>query len=383
MARRRRFRWGFVGVGVVVCLLVAWAVVGRNKPAKAQKISIVAVAVAKAAVQDVPLSINALGSALPWEGVTVHTQVNGVLKRVAFSEGSNVTAGSLLAEIDDAPYLAALKQAQGALKRDKALLEEAALDLKRYQTLFKQDSIAQQQVDVQAALVKQYEGTVLLDQGAVDAAQVNVRYCRILSPVTGRVGVRLVDPGNIVSTTDATGIVIVNQIMPMAVVFTVPEQQFQELSSASEGFTKPLATEAFSQETGEALGRGDLRIADNHVDQATGTVEMKARFANPAARLWPSQFVNVKLTLKTLHDAITIPSAAVNHGPHGAFAYVVGPDDKVSVRPLKVLATQGDVAVIAEGLVPGATVVTDGQMLLKPGASVFVAKALPGKEPAA
>ncbi len=365
-------RWGFVLLGLVLVGLIAWIVFAGHKPKEQKKVAPTSVSVAQATVEDVPLSIGALGSALPWQGVTIHTQANGKLLKVAFHEGSYVKAGDLLAEVDPAPYKAVLLQAQGALKRDQALLEEARLDLKRYQTLSAQDSIPRQQLDQQAALVKQDEGVVLADQGTVAAAEVNLRYCRITSPVTGRVGVRLVDAGNIVSTTDTTGIVIVNQITPIAVIFTVPQGDFQRLSDVSNGFSHPLLTTALSQETGAELGTGELSIADNKVDPSTGTVQLKARFPNDGHTLWPGQFVNVRLTLQTLSQATVIPAAAVNQGPKGPFAYVVGPDMKASMRPLVIAATQDQVAVVKSGIKPGETVVTDGQLSLKPGAAVSV-----------
>jgi multidrug efflux system membrane fusion protein len=330
----------------------------------------VPVTVAKASVQDVPLTLTALGAAQAWQGVLIRTQVNGKLIAVNFREGGYVARGALLAEIDPAPYRAVLLQAQGALKRDQALLKAARVDLKRYQTLAQQDSIAKQQVDTQAALVEQDEGLVLIDKGAVAAAQVNVDYCRIKSPVAGRAGVRLVDPGNIVSTTDTTGIVTVNQVMPIAVTFTVPQGDFQRLSDVSGNFSRPMATRALSQETSALLSSGVVSIADNHVDSSTGTVAMKARFDNADKHLWPGQFVNVSLTLDTVPHATVIPAAAVNQGPSGAFAYVVSADRKALVRPVTVLATQDAIAVIKSGIEPGDTVVTDGQMLLKPGATV-------------
>ncbi|MGC1301983.1 MAG: efflux RND transporter periplasmic adaptor subunit [Caulobacteraceae bacterium] len=379
MARPRRFRLGFLLLGLVVVALVIWAVFGHPKDNKPKKAPVVAVAAAKATVQDVPVAVTALGSALPWQGVTIRTQVNGKLLQVPVREGSYVSSGALLAQIDPAPYRAVLMQAQGNLKRDQALLENARLDLKRFETLASQDSIALQQRDTQRALVKQDEGIVLTDQGAVAAAQVNLNWCRITSPVAGRVGVRLVDPGNIVATTDTNGIIIVNQISPIAVTFTIPESDFQRLSDASNGFTRPLATEAFGQENGADLGAGELSIADNHVDQTTGMVLMKARFPNASQRLWPSQFVNVRLTLNTLSQVIIIPAGAVNHGPKGDFAYVIGADDKVSARPITVGLSQDDIAVIKSGIQVGDTVVTDGQLSLKPGSHVRIQKPSPAK----
>jgi len=381
-------RWGFGLLGLLLVGLIAWILFAGHKPKEQKKPAPASVSAAQATVQDVPLSIAALGSALPWQGVTVHSQANGKLLRVAFHEGSYVKAGDLLAEIDPAPYRAVLLQAQGALKRDEALLDEARVDLKRYQTLEAQDSLPRQQLDQQAALVKQDEGLVLIDQGTVAAAEVNLRYCKITSPVSGRVGVRLVDPGNIVSTSDTTGIVIVNQITPIAVTFSVPEGDFQRLSDVSNGFSRPLLTTALSQETGAELGTGELRIADNKVDPATGTVELKARFPNESHKLWPGQFVNVRLTLQTLAQATVIPAAAVNQGPKGAFAYVVGPDNKATIRPLVIAATQDALVIVKSGIKPGETVVTDGQLSLKPGATVSIHGGLaggktPGKKPAA
>ncbi len=252
--------------------------------------------------------------------------------------------------------------------------------------LVAQDSIATQTRDDQAALVKQDEGTVLLDQGVVATAQVNLDWCRITSPIDGRAGVRTVDPGNYVSpasgtsstsgttgaSTSPVGIVIINEIEPIAVTFSVPQGDYQRLSQVSNGFRKPLATEALSQDTGASLGTGELSIADNRVDPATGTVEMKARFENTGDLLLPGQFVNVQLTLQTLSKATTIPVAAVNVGPNGSFAYVVAADQTVSMRPIVVGQTEGTTAVIATGLKPGETVVTDGQMSLTAGSVVKV-----------
>jgi multidrug efflux system membrane fusion protein len=369
MATHRRFRWGFAVVGVIAIALVAWVVL-HKPPAKTSKPQAVAVSTAKVTVQDIPVSITALGAAQAWQSDVIRAQVSGKLISVNFTEGSQVRAGQLLAQIDPAPYQAALLQAQGALARDQALLQNAKLDLERYRKLAVQDSISGQQVDTQAAVVRQVEGTVRIDQGAVAAAQVNLRWCRITSPISGRAGVRTVDPGNIVDASSTTGIVTIDQIEPIAVTFTVPQGDFQRLSDLSNGFRKPLATEALSQETGASLGTGQLTIADNKVDPATGTVQLKAHFPNPGDRLWPGQFVVVRLTLQTLSNAVTVPVTAVNRGPNGPFAYVVGADRKVSVRPLTVGWTQGSVAVIEAGLTPGETVVTDGQLVLKAGSRV-------------
>ena len=379
-----------LGVLIGAWLLIRCWLTPARKPTAAPTVT---VSVAKVSTQDVPVSITALGAAQAWTSDIILAQVSGKLLSVDFVEGTNVKAGQLLAQVDPAPYRAALTQAQGALERDRALLASARIDLARYQTLTDQDSIARQTFDDQAALVKQDQGTVLLDEGVVATAEVNLRWCRIISPIAGRTGVRMVDPGNLVtaseaptsSTSDATaplGIVVVNQIEPIAVTFSVPQGDYQRLSEVSDGFRKPLATQALSQETGDSLGAGALSIADNRVDPTTGTVKMKARFPNAKERLLPGQFVNIRLTLQTLSQATTIPVAAVNQGPNGAFAYVIGADQKVSMRPIKVSLTQDATAVIATGLKAGETVVTDGQMSLSSGSVVKVKPLVPTDPPA-
>ena len=299
MAASRRFRWGFVAIAAVAALLVVWAVAGHPKPARAAKAQAVPVAVAAVTARDLPLSITAIGAAQAWRTVLIRPQVSGKLQSIAYREGSFVKQGQLLAQIDPAPFNAALMQAQGALARDQALLQNARNDLVRYQTLLAQDSVARQTADTQAALVKQDEGVVMIDQGQVANARINLGYTRISAPVSGRVGVKL-------------------------------------------------------------------------VDAATGTAQLKARFDNAGQKLWPGQFLNVKLTLQTLRNAITVPAAAVNQGPKGPYAYVVGADHRAALRPVTVETIQGPTAVIRTGLSPGETVVTDGQMSLKPGSQVAV-----------
>lgn len=391
LARQRRL---IGGIGLALVAALFWYLFLYTPPAPPPTVRLVPVIVAKATVQDVPVTVTALGAAQAWTSVTILAQVSGQLQSVNFTEGSNVTAGQILAQINPAPYRAALTEAQGALKRDEALLANARIDLARYKALVEQGAVSQQVYETQQATVKQDEGTVLLDRGQVDAANVNLGWTRITSPITGRVGVRLVDPGNLVSasgsvsstpstaaatsasspsgSSSGSGIVIVNQIQPIAVTFTVPEGDFQRLSQLSGGFQKPLATKAFSQETGALLDSGELSIADNRVDPTTGTVELKARFPNKAQKLWPGQFVNVQLTQQVISHATTVPVAAVNQGPNGAFLYVVGAKNKVSMRPAVVAWTEGDVAAIKSGVRPGEIVVIDGQMILKDGSSVRI-----------
>lgn len=380
MQERRRFRWGFIVLGILLILLILWLVFGHQAP-KPKGPPPVAVTVAKVTVQDVPTSITALGAAQAWQGVLINPQVTGRLIYVA-KEGVDVNAGDLLVAIDCGPYQAALTQAQGALKRDQALLAGAQVDLARYKVLASQNSIARQTYEDEEATVKQDEGTVVADQGSVQAAQVNVNYCRIPSPVAGRVGVRLVDPGNIVTTSLTTGIISVNQVEPIAVTFTIDQGDFQRLVQVSNGFTRPMTAEALSQETGADLGSGELSIADNHVDPTTGTVEMKARFPNATRELWPGQFVNVKLTLQVLTGAITVPSIAVNQGPKGSYVYIVGPGKKAIAQPVTIVDAEGGNTVVKGDLKAGQLVVTDGQMTLKPGSTVAFASQPPAAAPA-
>jgi len=369
-APRRRFRWGFVVLAAVLVVLLGLVWMFSHQPAKPQRAPGVPVTVVRASLADVPVSVDALGSAQAWKSDLINTQVNGMLTWVA-AEGANVKAGQPLAQIDPGPYRAALTTAEGALRRDQAVLAGAEVNLARFQALAAQDSIAKQQVDDQAALVKQDQGAVELDRGQVATAQLNLRYTRIVSPIDGRVGVRLVDPGNIVNTSLTTGIVSVNQISPIAVTFTVPQGDFQHLAQVSDGFRRPLPAVALSQETGQLLGEGEVSIVDNHVDPSTATVELKARFPNDAATLWPGQFVNVRLTLQTLSRVVTVPAAAVNEGPNGSYVYLVGPGEKAVMRPVVVATTQNNLAVITQGVRAGDLVVTDGQMTLRNGMPVL------------
>jgi multidrug efflux system membrane fusion protein len=317
------------------------------------------------------VTIAALGQAQGWQAVLVRPQVNGRLLQVPVREGADVEKGDLLAEIEPAPYRAALTQAEGALRRDQAQLELARLKLERFRQLAGSQGIATLDVDTQAALVRQYEGAVMIDEGAVEAAQVNLGHTRVLAPVAGRVGIRLVDAGNLVSNTDTNGIVTINQVSPIAVTFTLPQGAFGRLAQASDGFRKPLVTDAYGQESGELLDTGELVVVDNRVDSSTATVQLKARFQNANHRLWPGQLLNVKLTLQKLPDVLTLPSIAVNQGPEGPFAYVIE-DDKAVMRPLQIELAQDDVTVVKSGVTAGERVVVEGQASLRPGARVSV-----------
>lgn len=372
--RRRGFRWGLVIPAVLLVGLVLWLVFHPKKNDKDNdKNQVVRVSVAKVTPASVPLSVNALGQAQAWQAVLVKAQVTGKLLQIPVKEGTDVKQGQLIAQIDPAPFQAQLTEAKGLLAKDQATLDNARIDLKRYQQLVNEDSIARQQADTQASLVHQLEGTIEQDKGAVQAAQVNLDWTRITAPISGRIGVRLVDAGNLIAANDPTGIVSINQITPIGVTFTVPQGDFQRLAAASDGFRKTLPVKAFSQETNQLLATGQLVVVDNHVDSNTATVALKARFDNTGHTLWPGQFVNVVLTLETLQDVLTIPNTAVNEGPNGPFAFVVAPHNKVTERPIAIQTTQGATAVLKSGLKAGEQVVTDGQLTLAEDSTICVA----------
>jgi multidrug efflux system membrane fusion protein len=342
---------------------------------------VVAASVSKGPI-DVYLS--ALGTVTPRNMVTVRSRVDGQLMRVAFQEGQFVKAGDLLAEIDPRPFEVQLTQAQGQIAKDQALLKNAQLDLERYRTLLAQDSISKQQVDTQESLVRQYEGTVKADQGQVDSAKLQLAYSRVTAPISGVVGLRQVDPGNIIHATDASGLVVITQIQPITVLFPIPEDNLpQVLSRLKAGAT--LAVDAYDRTQKVKLATGKLSTIDNQIDTTTGTVKLRAEFPNDDRALFPNQFVNVRVLVDTRPDATLLPSAAIQRGAPGTFVYVVNDDKSVSVKPVKPGPVQGEITAIDSGVTPGAMVVVDGADKLREGAKVELitpeGRAIPGGAP--
>jgi multidrug efflux system membrane fusion protein len=331
------------------------------------------VVAAKIEAGDLDVVLNALGTVTPLNVVTVRTQIAGQLTQVAFREGQTVKKGDFLAEVDPRPYQHALDQAQGQLQRDQALLKNAQIDVVRYRTLLEQDSIAQQQLATQDSLVHQYEGTVKTDQALVESAKLNLAYCHITAPIGGRVGLRQVDQGNYVQTSDANGIVVITQLKPITVLFTLPEDNLPViLKRMNAGAVLPVT--AFDRTQSTRLATGTLLTLDNQIDTSTGTVKMKAQFDNDDEILFPNQFVNVQLLVDTVHGAVIAPTAAVRHGVPGDFVYTIKPDETVAVTPVKLGPANGERIVITSGLNPGDLVVVDGADKLRDGAKV----ALPG-----
>jgi len=320
---------------------------------------------------DIAIVLRALGTVTAYNTVTVRSRVDGELIRVDFQEGQRVKAGQLLAQIDPRSYEVALKQAQGQQQQNQAQLANARRDLQRYQTLFKQDSIARQQLDTQAALVRQYEGTQKIDQAAVDHAQLQLSYTQIKAPIDGRLGLRKVDVGNLVSSGDTEGLVVITQTEPIAVMFSLPETQLPEvLAQVRQGHT--LVVEAFDRADEKIIATGVLETIDNQIDSTTGTVKLKARFENADEVLFPNQFVNVRLRVQTRKDATVIPVAAVQQGSAGPFVFLVRDDNTVAVRNVTLGPIDGGRVGVNEGLVPGERVVIEGTDRLREGTKVTV-----------
>jgi multidrug efflux system membrane fusion protein len=338
---------------------------GQNGP--------VSVSVATVASGDIQLRIPALGTVTPLATVTVRTQISGVMQKILFTEGQTVHQGDALAQIDPRPYEAAEQQMRGNLRRDQALLANAKLDSKRYEGLVKEDAIAEQQLDTQRALVDQYQGTIESDEGQLKTASVNLLYTRITAPVTGRVGLRQVDQGNYVTPGDANGIVVINQLQPITVIFSIPEDNVSELMRRLHSGAA-LTVEAYDRTNSAKLADGKLLTVDNEIDVTTGTVRLRAQFENADGLLFPNQFVNVQLLQEVLQNQIIMPNSAVRRGaPNGVvstFVYVVNPDHTVAVRPVTLGVVDGERVAVTRGLTAGEVVVTEGGDRLRDGAEV-------------
>lgn len=370
----RRSRWRGRLILLVVAIVLAGLIWHRFSGGIGQHFAgtpAQPVGVAAAATGNMPVVLKGLGTVTPVATITVRTQIDGQLQSLGFTEGQMVHKGDLLAQIDPRPYQAALAQAQGQLARDQALLAQARSDLVRYQTLARQDSISGQQVQDQVFLVNQYIGTVAIDQGQIAADKLNIDYCRITSPVDGRVGLRQVDPGNYVQTSDTNGIVVVTQIQPITVIFTLPEDDLpQIMTRLATGVSLPVT--AYDRADITKLAEGTLKSVDNQIDTTTGTVKLRADFANPEGMLFPNQFVNADLLVDTIKNAVLVPNAAIQIGVPGSYVYVVNANNTVSVAKVETGVTDGTNTVITKGLTAGQRVVIDGTDRLSQGAKVTV-----------
>jgi len=379
--REPTVRWiAWAALVLVGCLALVWWIHGRTGSQAGSggpgAITTMPVRAATAAKGKLNITLDALGTVTPLATVTVQTQINGQLTEVAFKEGQTVRKGDFLAQIDPRPYQAALDQAEGQLLKDQATLKEAQIDLARYETLDKQDSIAKQQVVDQRYTVLQNQGTVKVDQGLVDNARLNLNYCRIVSPIDGRVGLRLVDPGNYVQVNSSTGLAVITQMRPIAVVIVVPEDSLPPiLKRLHDGAKLPVT--AYDRSRTTKLAEGVLSAVDSQIDTTTGTVKLKAVFDNTEEVLFPNQFVNANILVDVLQDATLIPTAAVQRGAPGTFVYLVKSDNSVTVQTVTLGPVDGERVAVRSGLAPGARVVIDGADKLREGALVEVRDSAP------
>jgi multidrug efflux system membrane fusion protein len=378
------------GVGVVCLLIVGGAVwLARHRAAGVEKkgpgagrleLPPVPVVAGTVAQKDVPIYLGGIGTVQAFNTVTIHARVDGQVQKIGFTEGQDVQAGDLLAQIDPDPYRTALEQTVAKKRQDEAQLANARVDLKRYADLLANEGVTQQQYDTQKSLVDQLVATVTADQAAIESAKVQLAYTTITSPIDGRTGIRQVDAGNIVHASDPNGLVVITQLKPISVVFTLPEQTLTGIQEQSQVSGPDLPVVAVSQDNATVLGEGKVAVIDNQIDFTTATIKLKATFSNTDLRLWPGQFVNARLLLTVRKGSVVVPDAVIQRGPEGAFVFVIKDDQTVQVRLVKVAPQSGaqvgqGETVIADGLRPGERVVVDGQYKLQQGSRVKMADA--------
>lgn len=360
----------FAAIGVIMFILLVRMITPLFSHPK-EKIPDVSVATASVKTDNVPIYFSALGTIDPETVITVRTQISGILTHVYFKDGQMVKANDVLAEIDSRPYQAQLLQSQGQLLRDKALLQNAKIDLKRYQNLYQSHSVSEQTLNTQQSLVKQYEGSLKIDQGQIDAAETNIDYCKIKSPTAGRIGIGIVDEGNYVQPADTTGIAVITSLDPIDVLFSLPED---DVATVEQNFhaDKKLIVDAYDRDQNKLLASGELVAIDNQVNLSTGTVNFKAEFNNHNNTLFPNQFVNVKLLVTTLNNALVIPTAAVQQSTEGAYVYRYNTNKTVSRVDIKTGPVNGNDTVVTSGLAVNQIIVTSGTDKLFDGAPVLI-----------
>jgi len=369
-----------IGIGLILVMLLAlgiyetarWVKTATPPAGRSPQGALQTVGASTVTLGDVRVIVNALGTVTPLATVTVQTQINGILTDVGFTEGQLVKKGDFLAQIDQRPYEYLKEQYEGQLAHDQGLLAQAQMDLTRYQTLAQQNSIARQQAEDQVFIVQQYAGSVKQDQGLVDAQALNIAYCRIVSPIAGRVGLRLVDPGNYVQTTNTSGIAVITQLQPITVIFSIPEDELPGIMPQLNAGT-PLVVTAYDRANLRELATGKVLAVDNQIDTTTGTVKVRAQFDNTENTLFPNQFVNARLLVTTLKNVVTVPTPAIQRGAPGAYVYVINADNTVSVRQVTTGAVDGNITQVRSGLSAGERVVIDGTDRLRDGLKVIVA----------